>query len=60
MIFNFEFTDNSLRLTLSAGATDNLNPTTVLEAFQKEAGVKLPFYKVKRVMLYDCDNSQFI
>lgn len=60
MIYNFSIENNNLKLVLAAGNNDNLNPVTVLNAFEEQYNIKLPFYKVKRIMIYDTNNEQFI
>ena len=46
--------DNSaLTLVLSAGGSNNLNPKLVLDTYEKNAGIKLPYYLITRNMLYN-------
>lgn len=59
MIFKFSFEESVLNLTLSAGSTDNLNPTLVLNAFEEKCDVKLPFYRISRTNLLMEDGSKF-
>lgn len=65
MIFGFEFLNSSdgnttLKLVLAAGATENLNPSTVLQTYEEQNKPKLPFYKTTRNMLFDENGEEFI
>ena len=65
MIFGFEFLNLSdgstaLKLALAAGATENLNPSTVLQTYEEQNKLKLPFYKIIRNMLFDENGEEFI
>ena len=48
-----------LRLTLSAGASNNLNPKLILDAFESKCQHTLPFNSVTRVMLYNEEMKKF-
>lgn len=48
-----------LKIVLSAGA-DNINPSLLLTAFEKELGRALPDYSVTRTMLYTENMEKFI
>ena len=46
--------DLLLSITLPAGGADNINPTLLLSAYGK-----LPYYTVKKTMVYDTDMKKF-
>lgn len=50
----------TLFLKLSAGSKSNLNPQHVLSAFERYTDIKLPFYSIRRLMLYNNDKQRFI
>ncbi len=58
-IKSFSLNGNVLCLTLAAGA-NNLNPKLVLEAFENKSGIKLPFMRVVRTMIYDGEGQEFM
>lgn len=59
MIFDFNLKENSLLIQLSAGNTDNLNPSVVLETFKQKCSNELPFYKITRTKLLTFDGTLF-
>ncbi len=58
-IKSFSLSGDLLCLTLAAGA-NNLNPKLVLEAFENKSGIKLPFMRVVRTMIYDGEGQEFM
>ena len=54
--FSVDLKDNKLFLSvvLPAGGADNINPTLLLSAYGE-----LPYYNVKKVMVYDTDMRKF-
>ncbi|HHW45884.1 MAG TPA: DUF2344 domain-containing protein [Clostridiales bacterium] len=48
-----------LFLKLSAGSSANLNPQEILQAFEESTGVKLPYYNIRRLMLYNNSGQKF-
>ena len=57
-IKSFSVEGDLLCLTLAAGA-NNLNPKLVLEAFENKSGLKLPFMRVVRTMIWDVSGKEF-
>lgn len=58
-IKSFEIMDKSIILVLASGSANNLNPKLLLEAFEKQCEVNLPFMSVVRTMIYNSDMEQF-
>ena len=58
-IKSFEIMDKSIILVLASGSANNLNPKLLLEAFEKQCEVNLPFMSVDRTMIYNSDMEQF-
>lgn len=50
----------ALKIVLPAGGSDNVNPTLLLTAYNKEhSDEPLPFYKIKRTMIFDAQMHPF-
>lgn len=58
-IKSFEIMDKSIILVLASGSANNLNPKLLLEAFEKQCEVNLPFMSVVRTMIYNSNMEQF-
>ena len=58
-IKSFIVDNSSLTLMLSAGGSNNLNPKLVLDTYEKNAGIKLPYYLITRNMLYNDKMEMF-
>ena len=52
-IKSFSVDNSALKLVLSAGGSNNLNPKLVLDAFEKHTETKLPYYLISRNMLFN-------
>ena len=55
----FSINGNTLLLTLAAGGSNNLNPKLIIDAFEERSGLKTPYYKVTRTMLYNENMNEF-
>ena len=50
----------TLKIVLPAGGSDNVNPTLLLTAYNSEhSDEPLPFYKIKRTMIFDAQMQPF-
>ncbi len=50
----------ALKIVLPAGGSDNVNPTLLLTAYNNEhSDEPLPFYKIKRTMIFDAQMHPF-
>lgn len=58
-IKSFKVSNGKIDITLVAGA-NNLNPKLIFEAFEESSGIKLPYLKVVRTMIYDIDGNEFM
>ena len=58
-IKSFEVCDNKVSLILAAGGSNNLNPKLLIEAFENEENIKLPYGTVVRTMIYNSKMEQF-
>lgn len=56
---NYSVDGPVLKLTLSAGSSNNLNPKLILDAFENKCQYTLPYYFVTRTMLYNKDMKEF-
>lgn len=52
-IKSFSVDNSALKLVLSAGGSNNLNPKLVLDVFEKHTETKLPYYLISRNMLFN-------
>ena len=50
---SYSICDNSIKLILAAGGSNNLNPKLLVDTFAAKFELKLPPYTVTRTMLYD-------
>lgn len=58
-IKDFSVNGDVLNLTLAAGRSNNLNPKLILDAFSANCGTDIPYYSVKRTMLYSENMEKF-
>ena len=59
LIKSAEVSGDVLRLVLTAGNENNLNPTLVLSTFFENSGKEPVFYRVRRKMLFDAEFQPF-
>lgn len=62
LIHEYKINKNSrltLFLKLSAGSRANLNPQEMLLAFEESSRITLPFYTIRRLMLYNKSKQKF-
>ena len=58
-IKSFDIEEAIITLVLASGSANNLNPKLLLEAFEEQSGIKLPFMRVVRTMIYNSNMEQF-
>ena len=58
-IKSFELAGTKLKLTLSAGGSENLNPKLILDEFSRFIDTKLPPTLITRTMLYNSKMERF-
>ncbi len=58
-IYSYSLNEQSLKLVLAAGGSNNLNPKLLLDAFCSVSVCKLPTYSVTRTMIFDKDMNVF-
>lgn len=56
---SYSICDNSIKLILAAGGSNNLNPKLLFDTFAAKFELKLPPYTVTRTMLYNESMNEF-
>ena len=58
-IKSWSVSENKLKITVTAGNEDNLNPSVVMEAFFENTGISPVFYTVKSTMIFNKSGAEF-
>ena len=59
-INSFNVLNETLKLVLSAGGSNNLNPKLILDNFANITGISLPYYEITRTCLLNANMEKFV
>ena len=59
-IKSWSVSGNKLKITVTAGGEDNLNPSLILDSFFENKAMPPVFYGVRRIMLFNKSGEQFL